>query len=353
VPYAWPRTLVTPNRPPKLVYLDLNHWIGFARANTGHRDGEKCRPILDACLAAAASNDAVFPISDAIYMEVGQIVQHRQRRDLREVIELLSGFRVITSRVIIATHEVEAVLDAAIGPNPRPINTMAYLDWGVARAFGMAGGFRVKDADGSGITERARIEWDGGPAAFDQFFAEAELRLNRETLAGPSPDQEDELRAFGWDPGPAIRTAELRAQQEIEQVARFNADPRWRRGRIRDVVSAREVLIEINEILYRGIAERGSSLDEVFNDLDVNRAIMDSMPSFDVAVTLKTAYHQDPNHRWTKNDVHDIDALATTVPYCDIVVTDRAVASHANRTGLAQRLGTTVLGRAQDLPNSL
>src|SRR4051794_10754408 len=95
--YTWPRTLVLSARPPKLVYLDINHWIGFAKAHTGHRDGERLRPILDACIGAAACGEAVFPISDAIYAEIVQITQHRQRRDLREVIELLSGFRVITS----------------------------------------------------------------------------------------------------------------------------------------------------------------------------------------------------------------------------------------------------------------
>ena len=45
-----------------------------------------------------------------------------------------------------------------------------------------------------------------------------------------------------------------------------------------------------------------------------------------------------------------IDALGSTLPYCDIVVTDRAVASHARQTGLAERLGTTVLSTLLDLP---
>jgi hypothetical protein len=73
------------------------------------------------------------------------------------------------------------------------------------------------------------------------------------------------------------------------------------------------------------------------------------MPSFDVAVTLKTAYHRDPLHRWTPNDIHDIDAMGSTVPYCDIVVTDKAVASHANQTKLAERLGTIVVSQLSDL----
>ena len=112
-------------------------------------------------------------------------------------------------------------------------------------------------------------------------------------------------------------------------------------------------IIEINEALHRGLQERGATLNDVFAQPERTRTLLDSLPSFDVAVTLKTAYHRDPNHHWTTNDVHDIDALGSTLPYCDIVVTDRAVAAHANATGLAKRLGRVALARLADLPAHL
>jgi len=146
---------------------------------------------------------------------------------------------------------------------------------------------------------------------------------------------------------------ERRAAREIEQAGRFNDDPRWRRGRTRDVVAAREFLIEINEALHRGLSERGARLEDVLPGVEQTRRAFDSMPSFDVAVTLKTAYHRDPMHRWTTNDILDIDAMGSTVPYCDIVVADRAIASHARQTGLAERLGTVVLSDLADLPEQL
>ena len=54
-------------------------------------------------------------------------------------------------------------------------------------------------------------------------------------------------------------------------------------------------------------------------------------------------------HRWTPNDVHDIDAMGSALPYCDIVVTVKAVASHAKRAKLAERLDTIALWRLSDL----
>jgi hypothetical protein len=169
-------------------------------------------------------------------------------------------------------------------------------------------------------------------------------------LEGPASDEVAEsLRQDGWNPRAGHEVAERRAQQERQQVTRFNADPPYRRHRARDVVAAREVAIEINEMLWRGLHARGTDLEHAFADPDAAREARSTMPSFDVSVTLKTSYHQDPAHRWTANDIHDIDAVSSTIPYCDVVLTDRAVASHAQRTGLAARLNTGVLSRLSDL----
>lgn len=350
VPYVWPATLRVPSRPPKLVYLDLLHWIQLAKAMAGHPDGASTRELLSECLAAREDGRALFPIADAIYVEVSKINQHRQRRDIRHAIEALSGYHIVTSRPTIANHEIEAMLDQFVGPSRCPVNAMDYLDWGVARAFGRVGGFRVRRDTGEDITDEIRATWPQGPEAFDLVLASAELLLQRQTLDGPaSPQEEQALREYGWEQNGAMTISENRARQELEQVGRFNSDPRWRAGRIRDVVAAREVLIEVNEMLCQGLSDRDATLEDVFDSPLITRSQLDVMPSFDVSVTMKTEYHRDPNHRWATNDIHDIDALASTLPYCDIVVTDRAVAAHANRRGLAERLNTVVVARLPDL----
>lgn len=347
--YGWPQTLRLPSRLPKLVYLDLNQWIALAKAMAGHRDGEAYKEVLTRCLGALDRGEAVFPISDSIYTEISKNGSHRQRRDLLEVIEPMSRFMVVMCRSIVSAHEIEAMLDRIAGPSPNPIKLMDYIDWGVARAFGIVGGFKVRSSSGEDITAAVRSAHADGPAAFDSLLSNAELEVNRKVIAGPAPDEEPELRKRGWNPASTFEIAGRRAAQEIEQVSRFDQDPRWRQGRIRDVVATREVLIEINQALSRGLSLRGTTLEATFPGMEDTRRAFDSMPSFDVAVTLKTAYHRDPLHRWTPNDIHDIDAMGSTVPYCDIVVTDKAVASHANQTKLAERLGTIVISQLSDL----
>ena len=72
-----------------------------------------------------------------------------------------------------------------------------------------------------------------------------------------------------------------------------------------------------------------------------------------MAVTLKTAYHRNHQHPWSENDIVDIDAMGSALPYCDVVVTDSAVASHVRQSRLGERLNTVVLSNLSDLPNHL
>ena len=354
VPYIWPRTLRRGQLPGKLVYLDLNHWIELAKVHSGHPEGKKNLKALNACGKAVAAGRAICPLSSAIYMEICKIQCHRQRHSLREVIETVSRFIVVTSLTVIRIHEVEAALDETVGSNPKPIACNDYLDWGVSRALGRDGSLRIVTPDGEDVTSQFRESYHGGPEAFDEYVAKAHLELNRQIIEGPASNrEEEELRKHGWKPRSHLHFVKQAALEEAAQAARFNQDSRWRRGRIRDVIAAREIAKEINEILAKALHERGGSLEDLAPDIEGRRKVFDAMPSFDVAVTLKTEYHRNPHHRWTPNDIFDIAALATTLPYCDIVVTDKAIASHATQTGLAKRLNTVVLSDLADLPERL
>ena len=91
-----------------------------------------------------------------------------------------------------------------------------------------------------------------------------ELVLNRQVLEGPTLEEEPALRELGWDPRDS-RNRREEGRAGTEQAARFDEESRWRRGRIRDVVAAREVLIEVNGPLFRGAMERGATLERALS----------------------------------------------------------------------------------------
>ena len=348
--YSWPTTLRRPTGV-RLVYLDLNHWVTVAKVLSAHPDGDQYRNVVRELSSSVERGEAVFPISLPIYVEILKIGNHRQRSDLRRAIEHLGRFFVITSRDVIVTHEVEALLDELIGPNPKPVNPMPYLDWGAMRAVGRDGRVRVLRADGEDVTSEVRERFAKGPDEFDRICNEATLEFNRRMLDGPSGEQEDAtLRAEGYRPERILRAYEDETAAEHDFARQLDEESRWRRGRLRDVVSAREVYRHINSILRKAAMARGvATLEDMMGKAPEPRRALDAMPSFDVCVSLKTAFHRNPEHRWRNNHIHDINTVASALPYCDVVVTDREMASLVRRTKLDERLGASILDRLEDL----
>jgi hypothetical protein len=264
--------------------------------------------------------------------------------------EELSGFATLVDRVIVMRLELEAALDAMTSGRGFPFASVPVVGQGVLQAMGKVGGFVVRNADDEDVTEEARRTWPEGPEHFDRWRADAETQLNRFALRGPQDEKEAaSLRADGWDPTVARRGAEQRADGEREQAGRLAAEPRWRRGRLRDVVASRYVIFEIFQMLEESLAQRGLSIEEVWTDLDASRRFVDCMPSADVCVSLLTAAHRNPQMLWTANDIFDIDALSVAVPYCGIVVTERHARRILDVTGTADRLGTEVYATLDDL----
>jgi hypothetical protein len=354
-PYVWPgRYLLRPSYDRTLTYLDLNHWIALARAGVGHREGGRHVAALERIRRAKAVGRAIFPLSSTHYMEMAGIKQARQRRDVAAVMEELSGFTTIVSRAVIMELEIEAVLDEMIGLREQPYRPLPLLGSGIGRSMGLVGGLRIRDASGADKTDEMRATWKDGPEAFDRKMMEMNLHFEREMLRGPADEQVEQLRADGWDPDVARRIAGERAAAEQAQAANLDTDPRWRRGRLRDVVSARHLLIDLNTPTTKALAARGvSTTTDFLTDRHVARRFVDSMPSSDVYVTLVTAAPRNPQRRWTANDVFDIDAASTAVAYCDIVVCDSHVSNALRAAKLEERAQVVVLDNLNDLGEHL
>ena len=250
VRYAWPR-LLRPQGEARLVYLDLNHWIGLAKAAVGHPDGRRHQDSLEALRGLHQSGQVVLPLSATHYMEMTRITSARQRHDVAGVMEELSGFDCLMDRMVVIKLELEAAFDELLGTPGRVFESLPLIGNGALQALGMRGGLRIRDASGADVTERTRLEWKEGPQAFDAWRLQAERKLNWSMLAGPTEQEEPELRREGWDPEKATAVSHERAKQEEEQSARLSEDDRWRRGRLRDVVGARYLALEIFETLEK------------------------------------------------------------------------------------------------------
>jgi hypothetical protein len=355
VDYVWPQALVRPQI--RLVYLDQNHWINLAKAAVGRPTGRPYRDALAALREARWSGSAVFPLSLTHVMETTTISQ-RRRVDIATIMEELSDFTTIIARSVLMRLELEAVLDAATGPGPERYTDIPLVARGMPHAYGKSGGFRVSNGRRD-VTEEVRAEV--GPEEFDRRIAQAEEDVNRGVLRGPSDDaQEKELRAQGWNPEIAFAIGDDRAQLEREQARRFDDktllpdDPvDYRRERVRDVIRARYLALELMDMLNESLLKRGLKLEDVWSDLASSQRLVDAMPSADVAVTLLAQYHRDATFNWKRNHIFDIDALSVAVPYCDLIAADKQAVDALNRARVTDRIGSQVFTSLDALADAI
>ena len=352
MPYAWPPRIIVPDQA-RLVYLDLNHWVGLAKARAGHPDAGIYTKVLEHAQRARDTREVIFPLSSTHYMELAKVRSPEQRAAIGAVMADLSGFCTILSHTVIHTCEIEASLDTHVARRPDEISLLHLLGRGVGHAFGRHGFIGFRDGAGTDVTAKLRGSWGAGPDAFDDWRAEIESDFEKRMLAGPTNDDLGELKSRGWNPYAAHRVAERRASQEKEQARRLDGESRWRRGRLRDVVAARYLTIELWGPLVEGLGARGLTISKAFPTRAESRAFVDSMPSGDAYVSLMTLAHRDPQHAWSANDIFDIDALSAAVAYCDLVATDRERVHGLVSSGVASRLDTDVVASPHDLLSAL
>jgi hypothetical protein len=346
-PLVWPPLLELPPADKLVVYLDLNHWIGLSQALAGHPKGAAHDEVLKACRVARSTGKALFVLSGTIYAEVQTIKDPMQRQRLAEVMEELTDFSTLVSRVVVMELEFSAVLDP-VATLPNPLSKVPLIGRGVRHAFGVRSGFSIM---GPTRDETDSFRESYGAEAFDAFIANEMLKMERSILRGPADaDDEHALRAVGYKPeGPAAVT-ETRAEQEREFKKILDSDPKSRRGRLHDLVSARELIIEFQNIRPKALEERGLVLSDVMWDPESGVRLVRSMPSTDVSIALKAAWHRNGQRAWTVNDIHDIDALALATSYCDVVVTEKACHHILNTAKMGERMNTSLLNRLADLP---
>ena len=94
----------------------------------------------------------------------------------------------------------------------------------------------------------------------------------------------------------------------------------------------RELEIEFQNILPRALAERGLALHRCNFGSTIGSRVRSRDAEYRVFDSnSKTAWHRNADKVWTANDIYDIDAMSLAVPYCDVVVPDKALSMYQIR----------------------
>jgi hypothetical protein len=348
---VWARVL-RPAMP--LVYLDLNHYIYLAQASEAGNPATmsaKLKPyaeLADAARKAKASGRAMFPLSNVHLMELSKVTDPRQRADVAAAMEELSDFNYLLDRVTLAQLEMDAGLDRIYGAEKSLDEYLALVAPSFAHGFGRIVNLTVRDADGKDTSDQGRDLM--GSEAFTRMFATMNLEMERAMLRGPSDEEVPDLLGHGWDPDVFRRGQERRLGFELETKQTLVDNPQWLRGRLRDVISGRDVMHEWLDLFVKHLREREE--DGLPHDLPSDAEMPGfwaAMPQVQVAISVKTRYHRNLERSWKTNDICDIDAMSIAYPYCDAVFTD-----HEARAALVddrdlRRISTFMPKRPEEL----
>jgi hypothetical protein len=336
-----------------LVYLDLNTIIYIARALSGDATApEGYAELYTAALRAKFERRAMFPLSGEHLWEISKITDPNQRGDLADILETLSDYNYLLGRTVIAKLELEAGMAKIMGEDISA-NSVALVRPTFGQAFGWIGGMRIRNSVGGDGSDAIRAQMTD--ADFDRLMARINYEMERRMLRGPSDEDLEVLRADpNFQPGVAIESQRQRVQWELDTERVLQEHPRWRRGRLRDLIGAREIVHEWLEMFTRMRIDRmGEGLPDFDPSNDAMRSFMGSMPHTQVAISVKTRYHKNPLHKWTVNDIVDIDAVSVAYAYCEAVFPDKAVRAALQSSKELRTLGTFVPRRPQELANWL
>lgn len=315
---VWPN--VTRSATP-LVYLDLNSIIYFAREVSGKGGPKGYGELLEAVRNVKRDGRALFPLGEAHLWEVSKIVDPDQRGQLAAILEEISDFNYLLGRVSIAEMEFDAGIAAVMGESLQL--SAALVRPSVRQLFGRVDGTSLIDVPAIDSLHATIAQGESPPP----HLLEQARAIERQILRGPSDEDLVELRADpDYRPERAKASHKSRVAFELDTRRVLNETPSWRRGRLRDVIGARELLHEWGDLLARKRGERIQAGLPPFSPSDEQfRNFLGAMPHTQVAVSLKTHLHRNPEHVWTPNDVTDIDAMSVAYAYCDAVFPDKAI----------------------------
>ncbi len=331
------------------IYLDQWVWSRLAAAAAGRPREPIDSNVLDAVVRASHVGVA-FPLSSTHYIETLSVPEVVQRAALSETMSSISHIRTLRSRHLLLRDQILTSVHSLLELPEFVPTQRAVLGVGVNWAF--EGEVKQLTIHGPNeFFEAVRIPFT--PRVLCRMAQWLEIQY----LMGPRDEEIERLRTnFGYQPETAQEAARLRLEWEELYVGLLGEDP-VSTNELRARVQARELIREHLDILTSIFEEYdvtfhslfGGSIDEPGSARPGVSAFFESVPSLRIATEMKTNLFRDPSRTWKINDLHDIDALSLAIPYCHVVISDKAAVDSVRKSKIDHLCGTKVIAVMAEL----
>ncbi len=321
------------------VYLDQNQWVYLAQARTGRPQGAGFLEAYEAAKTAVQAGTASFPLSAAHYIETHKRADADSRLDLARTMLELSELDAIAPPHVIVPHEIEVALIKVLGlPNELP---------GPLKVFGHGANHALATTMFSYLPPEEMAWLTLRPDSRKLATAIGQAHLELFTLADHLPvgrDMRMKLNGHMRLTGDEFVSGQNSVRDSLAEIGRH------RLGHLMTGTAIVDILDPLEEAAH-GL---GVDLNRLYDrGREALEPLIDAMPSRWVERELRRLRQSNPQKRWEGNDLNDVTALAISVPYCDVVITERGWSAMINDGKVNKRFDTRVLADLRRLPEVL
>lgn len=314
----------------KRIYLDTNDWIYLSQIHYGIKtDDPELVEVYNKIKKLSESGEAVFPISFSHLEDIMIRGDHDSRNRLIDFIMSISQGYVLKPYTFHIGDEVgNAVLHR--------MNMPSYYD---VRSKIVAKGLPYIVSTDYDITWNESVK--GLPDDFKQKMKKEIEKPESMALILKNIDFSDNFKNDRYVVNDAAKLMEKNrlAKMKLDKETRYNEAAAYFIDYIVNPHLAK-LLVGVSDENKKKIIPRDKPSVEKF---------LEDMPSANVSFRLTYGRDEWYGREVQPNDIADINHLAGAIPYCDIVVTERAFGSLCKQQKLDKKYGCIVLNSLKDL----
>ncbi|MCL1977080.1 MAG: hypothetical protein FWG55_03085 [Candidatus Bathyarchaeota archaeon] len=311
----------------KIIYLDQNAWIEISRFKEG--ETSFCdKDLFDQIIEVRDSGKAIFPVSFTHLLEISAINKIEQRKSLLPIMLDISQFYTFKQDYnAIIGFEVENLVLKKLG---LPLINIRHT------------------LVGKGVLDFMRSSLTVSSKTLSSDTLEIMSQILLKKLANPEIVSEIMTKI----PRQKIEKDELKNFEDMRQhLKKFNTYKQ--RRYISFWINTEKTILPL---LYSSLKRLNVSDTALFAKKIIAGDIEKFFAELPTALCYFTLLFQmtEPySRKFTVNDLYDIWHLALSIPYCDIVVTDKYCTSIVKQTKLDTICGTKILSSISDLSKIL
>ena len=311
----------------KIIYLDQNGWINLAKIYYGHPTISE-KNLLTKILDASQKETAIFPISMVHLDETCSISKRKWRQQLSALMALVSkGYTLTPYWNKMLDIEIQNLVLKTLGLPQTNIRKL-WLGKGICHLMGQQPSLTSKE----------------------QIDPEVLKKIENDLLEKLNEPKSLEFLLSKKFRDKSLERDEINAQKELEQIRNNlknikNNDLRQKyflAQNFMSIISPRLIKTLIDLKLPKEF------INNIISSGDIESVLM-SIPTALCEFTLLFYRDQQLQRPIKINDFADIWHLTLTIPYSDIVVTERMWVSICKQSKLDQKFNTILLSSITEL----